>query len=545
MTSRRITLEHALYTLAFGLALFLRFLRLSALPLSDYEAIWALQALGITQGGHPALDSNPAYLLLTAASFFILGAGNFLARLWPALAGSALVLAPFFFRDRLSRIPALILAFALAIDPGLLALSRTAGSSILAVTFIILAWAMQRSGRTALAGLFGGLALLSGPAVWFGLVVFGLSRLVTRAPRPAMQDLKTTALWGLGVIIFGGTLFALVPNGLSALAASLPAYLRGWWTPSGIPAGLIMIALPGYALMPLVLGLIAAGRGWLETDQRSMNLSLWALAALLLVLLYPARQVGDLAWALIPLWALAGLELSRHLDFDKARPWELAGVAALTLAILAFSWLDLAGMAGLAFNNQIAQTRLLLLAGALLLLGLSLVMISVGWSPAAARLGGMWGLATALTVFTLGAATGAAGLRQPQTVELWPPSAPVAQADLLLQTAADLSGWREGHSAALSVSVAEVDSPALRWLFRDWPLPEGAASPALVITSRDTDLNLSVAYRGQDFTWRQSPAWDLFLSSDWSRWFVFHQAPTQDETIVLWARSDLFPDAVP
>jgi hypothetical protein len=54
MTNRRLTLEHILYVLAFALALTLRFMHLGALPLSDFEADWAFQALQVARGVHPA-----------------------------------------------------------------------------------------------------------------------------------------------------------------------------------------------------------------------------------------------------------------------------------------------------------------------------------------------------------------------------------------------------------------------------------------------------------------------------------------------------------
>ena len=112
--------ENILYLLAFGLALALRLYHLGALPLSDGEASWALQALGAAQGARPVLGSQTAYILPTSLLFFLLGAGtNFLARLFPALAGSLLVFAPRLFRERLKPRPSLILAFFLALDPSL------------------------------------------------------------------------------------------------------------------------------------------------------------------------------------------------------------------------------------------------------------------------------------------------------------------------------------------------------------------------------------------------------------------------------------------
>ena len=61
----------------------------------------------------------------------------------------------------------------------------------------------------------------------------------------------------------------------------------------------------------------------------------------------------------------------------------------------------------------------------------------------------------------------------------------------------------------------------------------------------EVDANVSVvsAYRGQDFTWRQGPIWTNIQNPDRLRWFVFRQLPLENETIILWARDDLFPDA--
>ena len=168
------TLEHAFYALALAIAIGLRFLHLGAMPLSDFEANWALQALKITQGLKPAIGPNPAYVHLTAVLFYIFGATNFLARFWPALLGCALVMSAWYVRGRIGRIPALVLAFGLAIDPGMVAMSRLAGGPMLAVVFLILTALMWVSGRHSLAGLFGGLALLSGSSVWFGLFLAGL-----------------------------------------------------------------------------------------------------------------------------------------------------------------------------------------------------------------------------------------------------------------------------------------------------------------------------------------------------------------------------------
>ncbi|MEI5579347.1 hypothetical protein, partial [Streptomyces brasiliscabiei] len=86
----------------------------------------ALQALHIAQGKAPLLGPQTGYILFTSIFFSVIKSTNFMARFVPAMVGSALVFVPYFFREKIKPLPALILAFFLAIDPGLVALSRQA-----------------------------------------------------------------------------------------------------------------------------------------------------------------------------------------------------------------------------------------------------------------------------------------------------------------------------------------------------------------------------------------------------------------------------------
>src|SRR5512138_2192460 len=184
-----------LYWLAFLIALGFRLILLGASPLTDSEATLALQALHIAQGKAPLLDAQPGYILFTSILFAVINSTNFMARLLPALAGSALVFAPYFFREKIKPEPALILAFLFAIDPGLVALSRQANGTILAVTFLLFAWGMWLNRRLVPAGVFAGLALLSGTSLWAGLLVLGLTGLFLQGMQTkstASDEAKTT-----------------------------------------------------------------------------------------------------------------------------------------------------------------------------------------------------------------------------------------------------------------------------------------------------------------------------------------------------------------
>jgi hypothetical protein len=93
-----------------------------------------------------------------------------------------------------------------------------------------------------------------------------------------------------------------------------------------------------------------------------------------------------------------------------------------------------------------------------------------------------------------------------------------------------------------------IDSPALEWLLRDHSVSLVSAldpqnAPPVVITPLMNDLGLPSAYRGQDFIWRQRVQWDGLPLPEWWRWLVNRQLPREDETIILWVRDDLFPDA--
>jgi hypothetical protein len=100
------------------------------------------------------------------------------------------------------------------------------------------------------------------------------------------------------------------------------------------------------------------------------------------------------------------------------------------------------------------------------------------------------------------------------------------------------------------VQVFGLDSPALEWALRlHQPAVVRALDlsnpPPLVVTPLDAEVSLSAAYRGQDFAWRQDPLWDTAGLQSWLSWIILRQMPSGGETILLWARDDLFPDARP
>jgi hypothetical protein len=513
----------------------------------------------------PALGSQPAYVVLTSAVFYAFGgATNALARLIPALTGSAMILLPVLFRERLKPRAAVILAFAIALEPGLASISRQAGSPVMAVTFVLAAWGLWERRNFQWAGACAGLALLSGPALWPGLlglaITWALLRPFERSDRKevrarkasaktdARRDWFTAGSYLLGTIVLLGTLFMTVPGGLSAWLGSLPEYIAGWTRASDITVGVMLGSLIAYQPLAVLLAIMAAIRGWLHGSVRIRRLSMWMVVALLLALFHPSRQVPDLAWMLIPLWSLASLEVVRLLNVQPVDRRDVLGVVALTLILLTLMSLEFLALRRPGIPPEQALLRTWLVIGAFSLLVISLLLVGFGWSVRAARYGAVWGLALFLGVYSLGVLMAAAGHRNlANSAEMWRPGAQLPMADLLLSTVQQQSAWSNRDPNSQSVTIAGIDSPALLWLLRDRPvevrLAAGAASnPPMVITPDQQDPALVAAYRGQSFVWRSTPVWQLI---EFVQWLPFHETAHQTENVILWARADLFPDAKP
>ncbi len=560
MNYRHFKYEGWLYGLAFLLALGLRLIGLGLLSLNDTEADLALQALQVAQGLKPALGPHPASIMSTTLLFFLYGGGtNFLARLIPALVGSTLVFVPLLFAERLKPRPSLLLAFFIAIDPGLTAISRQAGSPILAITFLLFALGFFNQKKYRIAGGFAALALLGGPAIWAGLLALGIAWAIYQAlePRffpqlettdPSTFDLKEALIPFVATFVVAGTLFFTAPNGLSAALASFPAYISGWVSAASMRVGWMFLALLVYQPFAILLSIVAMLRGWKDGSRRVIPLSLWLIVTLLLAIFSPARQVADLAWTLIPLLSLAALELARYLDVRLDERNEAIGAVLLTAFLWLFGWLNFSALVWISPGQPGYSLRLWLVLGSFILLVFSLMLVAYGWSTRIAQLGAVWGLGLALMVLSFSGTIGSAGLHGFSRPELWwQPDIPM-QTQLLDRTIDDLSEWGRGYDNALPVVIYGVKSRALEWALREHqPIVVATlditSTPELVISNYAGDPNLAASYRGQDFTWRLTTSWEVAQPEDWLRWLVYREMTQTGENIILWAREDLFINA--
>ncbi len=561
MKLEKSTTEQFLYGLAFLLAAALRMINLGGVPLSDGEANLALQALAVSHGSHAVIGPQPGYILLTGASFFVASASDFLARFWPALAGTLLVLAPYPLRHRLGRKAALILAFALALEPSLVAASRQADGRMIGLAAMIFAVVFILRRNLAWGGIALGLAFFGGPATWNGLIGIGLGLLASRLTASRLGDgedsapvnWRTLLIWTAGTVLVAGTFFGFIPGGLSAVGDGLVSYLHGWVSGNGVPALLLLVAWIGLSPLVFLFGVIGAIRTMFSRPAGYMGL-VWTWAFMfLLVLAYPSRQVADLAMPAVPFLALGAL-LAARLSLPKENKVPTWGYMLLVV-VLGFSiYLNYAHLITTVLPQDVLSWGGIL--GALFLILASYFLVAWGWSWKVAGTGIVFGLGGLLVLYTLMSAWSGAGLSSNPGDEAWVSGNDPSGEALTLKVLGDVSEWNTGYRDSLDLVVSGESSPSLHWALRNYRNVNFVAQlspdaqPGVVITpiSQGTNLGLGAPYTGQGLDWGQAINWKSFQSGDWLRWLAYRDLSTQTgllsyQKIILWLRSDLFPGA--
>ena len=134
-----------------GLALVVLLLRLSDLdtvPISDLEAGGALHAWHTIEDDAPGtyiVSSSPLTYLTQLASFSLLGASEFTARIGAVIAGTALAFTPLLFRENLGKTRTFVWAALLSLLTVPTVASRTAdGAAFMTLSALLSIWLIRR-----------------------------------------------------------------------------------------------------------------------------------------------------------------------------------------------------------------------------------------------------------------------------------------------------------------------------------------------------------------------------------------------------------------
>lgn len=563
MSDKKISfnLELAVYVLSFIIALGFRLVWLGRLPLSDSEANWALQALGLARGEHVSIGSHTLYVLLTQFLFSLFLDSNFVARLVPALLGGCIVFVPYLFRKHLGRWAAVILGFGLAIDPGMIAASRQPGSPMLAIVMFVFMAGCLINGYEAWAGAFGALALMGGAGVWQAVVAVLLSLLWGKALRRGQEgsvnivdwagiSWKKFLYWFAVSFVFAGSFLLIQTRGLGASLSSIVDYVSGWLKGGGVSLETMLSALLMYEIFPLVLGWFAMALLLLRKDALGGYLARLWLVLLVLVLVYPNKATVDLCLVIIPLWVLAARLFARIAEGLSGEFWLFAfGYGAVVFSLLVFIWFNLASLLNPQPVSASLVQRYIVIAVSVVLIVVIALLVTIGWSQKHAGYGLMVGVGIVFIIYTFSATWNSAALGKNPDAELWWSSPDLVETGLMMNSMEQISEWQhKGFRNQADVWVIGVDLPSLRWFLRDlrnvvfsqvYPL---GVSPSMVITSSEQVLSLADRYAGQDFVWwRGLPLWSGLDLPGRFRWMAFREASQDYRTLILWVRSDLFP----
>ncbi len=580
--TNQLTTEVALWVLVAVVALALRLAHLDAAPLNGPEAREAMLAWRAATGvGRPfqAAGYSPLLFAANALLFTLFGAGDGLARLWPALLGSTLTLTPFLFRRRLGRVGALAAGLYLALSPTTLLASRQLdGAAVAAVGGMVLlgglACFFDTGASRWLTLSAGGLALaLTASSSAYGLLLtLGLAWLILSWMWPARETREREvdpprSRWSLFIVHC--SLFTLAlstglgwnPAGVGAAGDLLPAWIARFGSVLGSGSNPVVspfVLMAVYEPLALLLGL--GGLVWAVRHGHRFGalLGLWAGLAALLLVMMPGRAPLDVLWAVLPLALLAGITVQALVRGLQTRgAWLSEGLyAPLVLILWAHCYLVLVRYAESGNPTDMALASLAVALQVLLALVFALTM-----RLDSALRGVAVGTGVALLVLTLSAGT---YVRQATPRELLVRRPTAVEVRDLVRTLRDLSWPETGIATSLTFTLEAAPDSVLAWYLRDFSAArwverlaagsEEGIGPVVVTSRRDPDLALlwhdsapDVEYAGQDFALSRS--WDareIACIWEWPprcnaavKWLFLRRtpsAPVADEWAVLWLR---------
>ena len=272
----RLNWEKIAWIVLLLLALALRLYDLGARTMSHDESLHTLYSYNLYNGvgfRHDPLMHGPLLFHMTAASYFLFGASDFSARLWPVLTGVGLVALMWFARPWAGRLGAFIGALFLAVSPMLLFHSRyirhDMSAIFFAVAIIVTAFRFLQTGEGKwlvwMAASLGFLYITKEVSYIYAITIAGFF-LVWLAIKLISQPWSRKGLkWPFFILLGLGALLVIYPMN-EALHAPVDELVR-----SPRFGNLVMwpVLLIGFALV--LVSLFLLWRGFSEEKLREMR----------------------------------------------------------------------------------------------------------------------------------------------------------------------------------------------------------------------------------------------------------------------------------
>jgi uncharacterized protein (TIGR03663 family) len=537
-----ISLETVAWLVVIGLAAALRLARLDHLPLAVDESARAFAAWQTSEGNTPANWPGDMTSAIAAYLFSTFGSSDLLARLLPALAGSALV-ALFWPLSRQVGGAALAAAGLLAFSPLLVHLSRSSlpysVGAFLSLAMVLSLFAYLRTQRpqhlfvlTLSLGLALGSDLVSTSTALIVIAFLAYEMTWQRSQdvlAAAERMRRNPALLISGLLFLLGALELDVTHFGTSIDRLDLAGVRQWVDMFALPRdGLPWHFHPGILMSYEALLLLLGGSAYLWllsrwVASRGKDVSLfqrflffWASGAAVIIAITTRREAGQLVLLLLPLALLAGSWLERiaaendPASLRRAAPY-LAPVLALVgyMALVLCQWAK-AGEAGSAGER----------IGMILALAAVVALIWTAWNMLGRQAAG-GSLVLALVLLAIVAIHGSTSVMYGRGSEFVTTERIDPHVFQLQEQLAAIEVETPGP-----IAVHESFLPSLGWYLRDVNGVVFAPSPAADAVAIVTQPGEPVpsGYRSQG-AWLIAEGWlpHSIDPLDWWRWLVYRE----------------------
>jgi len=543
------------FLLAFLVGLGLRLWHLESMSFTLAEAQIAQSAWQMAIGKATELPGNMSYAGLSALLFTLFEPSFFFARLMPALFGSSLILVPWFWRDRIGKKAALLLAIGLAIDPILLSFSRQIVTPIFVVAGLAWAATALKYKRPVLTGALLALAFLGGYSFWMVALIGLVAYLVL--PKNETQSVDLTPFRSKSFLLPFLTSFAI------SLALISSAFLLNTEGLGGIAAGLVdfvhifanayellvyqpIIIAIAYSILPLIFSFWSLMDD-LRAKQPIRNLPFligWGLSLLLCVLL-GRQDLGMLVFAAVFAWLGAATHIASIIDTKPEAREVVFGVMVFQVVILGYLQMVSRRLISVPSNSQDFRFAALAVLAGVLLLVITTILVGMGWSREVSRQAFQKSLLIMLIVLTLG--LGLRSIRSQQesnTLSLL--AGPILLPNNDVESIVDEID-REGRAdkSEITYDLGDLEQQ-FSWFFRnqvDWKSTQSVLQADLMLSSSAQDFSAADTYRGRNVVLFRQIDQQVVKPIDFLKTLLGEPLPMVSQIGVLWVRLNLFTGA--
>jgi len=545
----------AWFLLVFLVGLGLRLWRLGEMKFTLAEAQLAENAWQMAMGRAQALPGNMSYAGLSAILFYLFEPSFFFARLVTVIAGSSLILVPWFWRHELGEKVALVLAIGLAFDPILVSFSRQIVTPILAVAGIAWAVTTVKNKRTVLTGSMLAVGFLGGYSFWV-IAVVGLTALIVFHARKKEANLnpsyKAKEVWLPLLVSFVistlviSTGFLLCTEALGGIGAGLVEFIQLFGSTYKIALYRPIIIGIAYSILPLVFMI------WAFIDELISQQSLKSLPALigwgvslLLSVLLGRQDLGLLVVASVFAWIGAAEFIARSFESREEQKEIVLGVTLFQLVILVYMLMVGQRMAGSAALSQDFTYSLFALLAGVLLLVISTLLVGFGWSRQVSGQALRYSLVIMLTITTLGI-----GLRsintQQESNSLSLLAGPIVLPNNDVVIVTDEID-REGRADKTEITYDLGDlGTEFSWFLREqdaWESKQSTVQADLMLSLDEADFSAADNYRGRNVVLYRDINTAIVTPGDLLGTIFGESLPLISQNGILWVRLDLFTGA--